>query len=168
MGKKGKKGYVLKWRGRAGMSNKLWKSKKKVALRWEKLLKSMPAHLYEKLFPDAYNWVKKFSTLKEEKKGKKEKQTEKMWQVCRRMKFRGATQDFSMWACLFGDPAFTKVTVEELEALLPYMKTEIQKFRQEHKWWPHPAVLLHIARTKRKQHQQEEMKQRQRRKESKQ
>ena len=66
-----------------------------------------------------------------------------------------------MWACLFGDPAFTKVTVEELEALVPYMKMEIKKFRQEHKWWPHPAVLMHIARTKRKQHLLEVKKQKQ-------
>ena len=29
--------------------------------------------------------------------------------------------------CLFGDLAFTKVTVEELVALVPYMKMEIQK-----------------------------------------
>ena len=77
------------------------------------------------------------------------------------MKYGGPLQDFSMWACLFGDPAFTKVTVEELEALIPYMKTEIQKFRQEHKWWPHPAVLLHIARAKRKQHLLEVKKQKQ-------
>ena len=170
--KKWMKGYVLKWRGRASMSNKLWKSKdKKMAEKWKKLLKNMPAHLYEKLFPDMYNWVKKFTitTLKKEilKKKKKEKKKSslvavvKMWQVCRRMKFRGALQDFSMWACLFGDPAFTKVTVEELEALVPYMKTEIQKFRQEHKWWPHPAVLMHIARTKRKQHLLEVKKQKQ-------
>jgi len=153
VGKKGKKGYVLKWRGRASMSNKLWKSKdKKMAGKWKKLLKNMPAHQYEKLFPDVYNWVKKFTITTPKKKKKISLFTVvKMWQVCRRMKFRGAPQDFSMWACLFGDPAFTKVTVEELEALVPYMKTEIQKFRQEHKWWPHPAVLMHIARTKRKQ-----------------
>lgn len=169
--KEGKKGYVLKWRGRASMSNKLWKSKdKKMAEKWKKLLKNMPAHLYEKLFPDVYNWVKKFAIafqkeiLKKKKKAKKKSSpvaVVKMWQVCRRMKFRGAVQDFSMWACLFGDPAFTKVTIEELEALVPYMKIEIKKFRQEHKWWPHPAVLMHIARTKRKQHLLEVKKQKQ-------
>ena len=158
--KKGKKGYVLKWRGRASMSNKLWKSKdKKMAEKWKKLLKNMPAHLYEKLFPDVYSWVKKFTISTP--KNKKRAARAKMWQVCRRMKFRGAIQDLSMWACLFGDPAFTKVTVEELEALVPYMKTEIKKFRQEHKWWPHPAVLLHIARRKRKQHLLEVKKQKQ-------
>ena len=163
MKKTGKKGYVLKWRGRASMSNKLWKSKdKKMAEKWKKLLKNMPAHLYEKLFPDEYNWVKKFAMLKKKKKKKSSLVAAvKMWQVCRRMKFRGATQDFSMWACLFGDPAFTKVAAEELEALAPYMKTEIQKFRQEHKWWPHPAVLMRIARTKRKQHLREVKKQKQ-------
>ena len=171
------KAYVLKWRGRARMSNKLWKLKnKKMVAKWKKLLKNMPTHQYEKLFPDVYNWVKKFSIttlkkeiLKEESWGSKKKKQKKkkkkrfagvkMWQVCRRMKFTGATQDFSMWACLFGDPAFTKVTVEELVALVPYMKIEIQKFRQEHKWWPHPAVLLHIARMKWKQHLQEVQKQ---------
>ena len=171
MKKKVKKGYVLKWRGRASMSNKLWKSKdKETAVKWKKLLKNMPAHLYEKLFPDVYNWVKKFTikTKKQDipKKKKEQKKSSpvavvKMWQVCRTMKFRGAFQDFSMWACLFGDPAFTKVTVEELQALVPYMKTEIQKFRQEHKWWPHPAVLMRIARAKRKQHLLEVKKQKQ-------
>ena len=171
MKKKVKKGYVLKWRGRASMSNKLWKSKdKETAVKWKKLLKNMPAHLYEKLFPDVCNWVKKFTTKTKKQdipKKKKEKKKSspvavvKMWQVCRTMKFRGAFQDFSMWACLFGDPAFTKVTVEELQALVPYMKTEIQKFRQEHKWWPHPAVLMHIARAKRKQHLLEVKKQKQ-------
>ena len=171
MKKKVKKGYVLKWRGRASMSNKLWKSKdKEMAVKWKKLLKNMPAHLYEKLFPDVYNWVKKFTikTKKQDipKKKKEQKKSSpvavvKMWQVCRTMKFRGAFQDFSMWACLFGDPAFTKVTVEELQALVPYMKTEIQKFRQEHKWWPHPAVLMRIARAKRKQHLLEVKKQKQ-------
>jgi len=170
--KKGKRGYVLKWRGRASMSNKLWKSKdKKMAKKWKKLLKNMPAHQYEKLFPDVYNWVKKFATkstmkkgmLKKKKKGtmKKGMWKVKMWQVCRRLKFRGALQDFSMWACLFGDPAFTKVTVEELKALVPYMKTEIQKFRREHTWWPHPAVLMKLARTARKQHLREVKKQKQ-------
>ena len=166
------KAYVLKWRARARMSNKLWKLKnKKMVAKWKKLLKNMPTHQYEKLFPDVYNWVKKFTIttpkkeiLKKEKSwGSKKKKKRfagvKMWQVCRRMKFTGATQDFSMWACLFGDPAFTKVTVEELVALVPYMKIEIQKFRQEHKWWPHPAVLLHTARKKRKQHLQEVQKQ---------
>ena len=152
MKKKGKKGYVLKWRGRASMHNKFWKSKdKKMAEKWKKLLKNMPAHLYEKLFPDMYSWVKKFTISVKKKQKISLFAVVKMWQVCRRMKFRGDLQDFSMWACLFGDPAFTKVTVEELEALVPYMKTEIQKFRQEHKWWPHSAVLMHIARTKRKQ-----------------
>ena len=177
MKRTGKKGYVVKWRGRASMSNKLWKSKdKKMAEKWKKLLKNMPAHLYEKLFPDMYNWVKKFASTtlsfkkeipKKKKKNKKKEEEKKkpsltkgvkMWQVCRRMQFKGALQDFSMWACLFGDPAFTKVTVEELEALVPYMKMEIQKFRQMHKWWPHPAVLMHIARMKRKQHLQLEVK----------
>jgi len=171
MKKKVKKGYVLKWRGRASMSNKLWKSKdKETAVKWKKLLKNMPAHLYEKLFPDVCNWVKKFTTKTKKQdipKKKKEKKKSspvavvKMWQVCRTMKFRGALQDFSMWACLFGDPAFTKVTVEELGALVPYMKMEIQKFRQEHKWWPHPAVLMRIARAKRKQHLLEVKKQKQ-------
>ena len=164
-GKDRGKAYVLKWRARARMHNKLWKSKdKKMAGKWKKLLENMPAHLYEKLFPDVNNWVKKF-TIRKETLEKKKKQKRfagvKMWQVCRRMKFRGAPQDFSMWACLFGDPAFTKVTVEELEALVPYMKIEIQKFRQQHKWWPHPAVLMHIARTKRKQHLLEVKKQKQ-------
>ena len=172
MKKKGKKGYVLKWRGRASMSNKLWKSKdKKMAEKWKKLLKNMPAQQYEKLFPDVYNWVKKFATKsavkkgmlkkKKKKKGKSSHTAMKMWQVCQRMKFRDAVQDFSMWACLFADPAFTKVTVEELKALVPYMKTEIQKFRREHKWWPHPAVLMKLARTARKQHLQELKKQKQ-------
>ena len=164
---KKKKGYVLQWRGRAGMSNKLWKSKdKKMVERWKKCLRNMPAGQYEKLFPDMYNWVKKFATKTTMKKGtQKKKKTMnsslagvKMWQVCRKMKFRGALQDFSMWACLFGDLAFTQVTVEELEGLVPFMKTEIKKFRQEHKWWPHPAVLMHIARKVRKQHLQEEKK----------
>ena len=162
-----KKGYVLKWSGRASMSNKLWKSKdKKMGEKWKKLLMNMPAHMYAELFPDVYDWVKKFTITtpkKEILKKKKEKNSSpmKMWQICRRMKFRGAPQDFSMWACLFGDPAFTKVTVEELEAIVPYMKMEIQKFRQEHKWWPHPAVLMHIARTKSKQHLLEVKKQKQ-------
>jgi len=168
-GEAGGKAYVLKWRARARMSNKLWKLKdKKMVENWKKLLKNMPAHQYETLFPDVYNWVKKFAIatpkkeiLRKSSKKKKRFAGVKMWQVCRRMKFRGATQDFSMWACLFGDPAFTKVTVEELEALVPYMKTEIRKFRQEHNWWPHPAVLLHIARAKRKQHLREVKKQKQ-------
>jgi hypothetical protein len=163
--KKKKKGYVLKWRGRASMSNKLWKSRdKKMAARWKKCLKNMPAQLYEKLFPDVYNWVKKFASKTKHAKKQKKKKVQslaevKMWQVCRRMKFRGLPQDFSMWACLFADPAFTKVTVEELKALLPFMKTEIRKFRKEHKWWPHPAVLMHIARKVRKEHLQQEKKQ---------
>ena len=157
--KKKKNGYVLKWRGRASMSNKLWKVKdKKMAAKWKKALGNMPAEQYEKLFPDMYNWVKKFAT-NTHRGQKKTKFTGvmKMTQVCRRMKFRGALQDFSMWACLFADPAFTKVTVEELVALVPYMKTEIQKFRQKHKWWPHPAVLMHIARAVRKQKNKQNM-----------
>ena len=163
--KKGKKGYQLKWRSRASMANKLWKSTdKKMNEKWKKLLMNMPAHQYGKLFPDVYNWVKKFTIRKgeAEKKSMRRRRTTKeilkaqetIGQVCRRMKFRGAPQDFSMWSCLFGDPAFTKVTVEELEALKPYMKTEMKKFRQKHKWWPHPAVLLSIARTKWKQKQE--------------
>ena len=75
--KKVKKGYVLKWRGRASMSNKLWGSKdKKMVEKWTKLLKNMPAHLYEKLFPDMYNWVKKFTIttpMKKKGQGKEEK-----------------------------------------------------------------------------------------------
>ena len=78
------------------MSNKLWKSKdKKMGEKWKTLLMNMPAHLYERLFPDVYNWVKKFTITtpkKEILKKKKEKNSSpvKMWQVCRRMKFRGA------------------------------------------------------------------------------
>ena len=139
-------GYGLKWRARAIMANKLWKDKK-MREKWEKFLMNMPAHLYERLFPDMYHWVKKFTITTMKKKNS----PVKMGQVCQRMQFRGAPQDFSMWACLFGDLAFTKVTVEELQALVPYMKMEIQKFRQKYKWWPHPAVLMNIARTKRKQ-----------------
>ena len=163
-----KKGYVLKWRGRASMSNKLWKSgNKKMAVRWKTCLRNMPAELYEKLFPDVYNWVKKFATKTNRvksatnimKKNMLKKKVGlakvKMWQVCRRMKFSGALQDFSMWACLFGDPAFTKVTVGELKDLVPFMNTEMQQFRHKHKWWPHPAVLMHIAREARKRHLQQ-------------
>ena len=140
-GKKNKKEYVLKWRGRASMSNKLWASKdKKLAAKWKTCLRNMPAKDYEKLFPDSYSWVKKFADPMKTQKGVK------MWQVCRRMGFQGDEKDFSMWACLFGDPAFTKVTVEELEELEPTMKEELTKFRKKHKWWPHPAVLLRVAR----------------------
>ena len=156
--KKKKRGYVLKWRGRASMSNKLWASKdKKLAARWNTCLRKMPAQDYEKLFPDSFDWVKKFShplnpiQLSSARKqpwgfrcGRYEKV--KMWQVCRRMGFKGDPHDFSMWACLFADPAFTKVTVEELKELEPTMKEELTKFRKKHKWWPHPAVLLRVAR----------------------
>ena len=42
--KKNKKEYVLKWRGRASMSNKLWASKdKKLAAKWKTCLRNMPA-----------------------------------------------------------------------------------------------------------------------------
>ena len=162
--RKKKKGYVLKWRGRASMSNKLWKSRdKNMAKRWKTCLRKMPARSYEKLFPDVYNWVKKFArSTKGVKKNKKKKaflSEVKMWQVCRRMKFKGPLQDFSMWACLFGDPAFTKVTAEELEALVPLMRSEMKKFRRTHKWWPHPAVLMKIAREARKQQLWQEKKQ---------
>lgn len=139
--KKKTSGYVLKWRGRASMSNKLWASKdKKLAAKWKKCLRNMPAKDYEKLFPDSYGWVKKFADPM------KNIQTVKMWQVCRRMGFHGEEKDVSMWACLFGDPAFTKVGVRELLNLEPIMKEELTKFRMKHKWWPHPAVLLQVAR----------------------
>ena len=156
--KKKKRGYVLKWRGRASMSNKLWASKdKKLAARWNTCLRNMPAQDYEKLFPDSFNWVKKFShPLNPIQCSSARKQPwgfrcgrygkVKMWQVCRRMGFKGDLHDFSMWACLFADPAFTKVTVEELEDLEPIMQEELTKFRKKHKWWPHPAVLLKVAR----------------------
>jgi len=150
--------YVKNWKRRGKISNKLWKSKdKKLKAKWEKRLKNMPADEYEKLFPDAYHWVKKFAMgmmkkpkRKNGKRGRAMKKV-KMWRVCQRMKFKGVLKDFSMWACLFGDLAFTKVSIEELESLKPYMHIEIAKFRREHKWWPHPAVLLTIARTAMKQ-----------------
>ena len=95
--KKKKRGYVLKWRGRASMSNKLWASKdKKLAARWNTCLRNMPAQDYEKLFPDSFNWVKKFShPLNPIQCSSARKQPwgfrcgrygkVKMWQVCRRM-----------------------------------------------------------------------------------
>lgn len=76
--KKTLKGYVLKWRGRASMSNKLWASKdKKLAAKWKTCLRNMAAKDYEKLFPDSYSWVKKFAEPMKTRTGVK------MWQVCR-------------------------------------------------------------------------------------
>ena len=104
--KKKKRGYVLKWRGRASMSNKLWKSNdKKLAAKWKTCLRNMPAKDYEKLFPDSYSWVKKFADpMRTQGRICKITKGVKMWQVCRRMGFRGDEEDFSMWACLLGTP----------------------------------------------------------------
>ena len=165
-----KSGYVKKWEGRGSMANLLWKNNKLIK-KWQKFLRNMPAAQYEKLFPDSGGWVKKFAKdilknskrklagiLKKTKRGKGRTKLRplKMWQVCKAMKYLGEIRDFSMWACLFADVAFTKVSKEELQGLVPYMETEIVKFRDRHTWWPHPGVLLGIARRAKKQKQQEE------------
>ena len=181
---KKKRGYVKKWEGRGSMANLLWKNKK-LLKKWQKFLRNMPAAQYEKLFPDSGGWVKKFAEgiLKKTKrklslakgilqknkrgKGRTKLRPLKMWQVCKAMKYLGEIRDFSMWACLFADQAFTKVSEEELQHLVPYMETEIKKFRDRYTWWPHPGVLLGIARKAKKQNWVEEKAEKRKEKEMK-
>ena len=50
-----------------------------------------------------------------------------------------------MWACLFADPALVSVRPEVLRGLVGRMIPISEKFRKEHKIWPHPAQVYHMA-----------------------
>ena len=135
--------YVLQWEDRGIMASKFWQ-KVPGWKKWEKLLMNMPASAYEKLFPDAYRWVKKFATRK----------NMKMHQVCKRMDYVGKKckpQDFSMWACLFADKAFTGMSQEELNDLIPDMKVVLLEYHRKNNMWPHPGVLLAEVRRHKKE-----------------
>ena len=113
------------------------------------MLFNMSVENYGKIFPDAYDWVKKFAKNldKRRKEGKKKIMT--MRQLCKKIGYEGKNcliEDFSMWACLFADPAFTQVSVEELEDLAPAFEAELKKSRKDVKMWPHPAVVLQNVR----------------------
>ena len=120
-------------------AHKVWQSPADAA-KWKRLLMSLPVADYQKLFPDSYNWVEKLGCGKPTMK-----------QVCEETGFIGThcnPQDFSMWACLFADPIFTTVTVEELNRLKGCMSDELEKYRKQNKMWPHPAILLQKCRAR--------------------
>jgi hypothetical protein len=110
----------------------------------QKMLLNMPVGKYAKIFPDSYDWVKKFAMNFAQ--GKK---IMTMKQLCKKIGYEGKNcliEDFSMWACLFADPAFTQVSVEELEDLAPAFEAELKKSRKDVKMWPHPAVVFQKVR----------------------
>jgi hypothetical protein len=116
------------------------------------MLLDMPVKKYGEIFPDSAGWVKKFAR-NFAGVGKK---MNNMNQLCKKIGYEGKNcliEDFSMWACLFADPAFTKVSVEELEDLAPVFEAELKKSRKDvnitkgtEGRWPHPAVVLQMAR----------------------
>ena len=105
----------------------------------KKALLNMPVGEYAQTYPDSYGWVKKFA------RGKKIN----MKQLCQKLGYEGKNcliEDFSMWACLFADPAFTRCSVEELEDLAPAFEAELMTSRNDVGMWPHPAVVLQKTR----------------------
>jgi hypothetical protein len=63
----------------------------------------------------------------------------------KKMQYQGEAHLFSMWACLFADPGFTRVSAEELVQASGKMWMEAKKFRKREGIWPHPAVLYKMV-----------------------
>lgn len=134
------KGYGELWKNRGLMANILW-SRKPPKTYKEELCK-MDTDRYPHVFPDQYQWVKKFAGCTKAKKKKT------MGNLFKEVGYTGREcmpQDFSMWACLCGDKAFTQVSVMRLKKLVPHMQKELIAYRKKNKMWPHPAVLLKEA-----------------------
>ena len=132
-------GYGELWKHRGLMANLIW-SRKPPKTYKEELVK-MDTDKYHRVFPDQYRWVKKFA-------GGKKKAKKTMGQLFKEVGYTGRKclpQDFSMWACLCGDRAFTQVPVMRLKKLIPHMQKELIAYRKKNKMWPHPAVLLKEA-----------------------
>ena len=139
-------GYGELWKNRGLMANILWSRKPPKA--YKKELCKMDTDRYHYVFPDQYQWVKKFAGCKKAKKKKT------MVQLFKEVGYTGRNcvpQDFSMWACLCGDKAFTQVSVMRLKKLIPHMQKELITYRKKNKMWPHPAVLLKEAQDAEKQ-----------------
>jgi hypothetical protein len=56
-----------------------------------------------------------------------------------RIGYTGEPHVFSMWCCLFADPAFKAVNAKTLEEYSQNMWKFAQVHRKKHKIWPHPA-----------------------------
>ena len=141
---KKKKGYVGRWENRAYLAQQAWQGH--MAKSEKKMLLNMSVAEYATIFPDSAGWVKKFARMFAPP-GKKIETN--MKQLCKKIGYEGKNcliEDFSMWACLFADPAFTRVSVEELEDLAPAFEAELKKSRKDVNMWPHPAVVLQKAR----------------------
>ena len=151
LNKKKKKGYVGRWENRAYLALQAWQGD--MGKSEKKRLLNLLVGEYAKIFPDSYDWVKKFA--RNFAQGKK---IMTMKQLCKKIGYEGKNcliEDFSMWACLFADPAFTQVSVEELEDLAPAFEAELKKSRKDVNMWPHPAVVLQKVRKNAKEKREE-------------
>jgi len=92
-------GYVKLWFVRGRVSRMLHRSRRKLQLK-----KSTVAQL-ARVFPDSYRWVHKFSKELGLNPQKAMAQT-----LFNRMGYIGEPETFSMWCCLFADPALTTVS----------------------------------------------------------
>ena len=60
---------------------------------------------------------------------------------------------FSMWCCLFADPAFKTVNAEDLLQNYKKMGSFARAHRKKHKIWPHPAqAYVAVSLKKAKMH----------------
>jgi len=87
-----------------------------------------------RVFPDSYGWLQKFSKELGLNPQKAMAQT-----LFNRLGYTGEPETFSMWCCLFADPALTTVSPEELVENSQKMEKFALAHRKKHKIWPHPA-----------------------------
>ena len=121
-------GYVKLWFLRARVSRSLHRSRRKLQLK-----KATVAQL-ARVFPDSYRWCQKFS-----KELKLNPQKAMAQTLFNRLGYTGEPETFSMWCCLFADPALTTVSSEELVENAQKMEKFALAHRKKHKIWPHPA-----------------------------
>ena len=121
-------GYVKLWFLRARVSRSLHRSRRKLQLK-----KATVAQL-ARVFPDSYGWCQKFS-----KELRLNPQHAMAQTLFNRLGYTGEPETFSMWCCLFADPALTTVSSEELVENAQKMEKFALAHRKKHKIWPHPA-----------------------------
>jgi len=121
-------GYVKLWFLRGRVSRTLYESRRK-----QQVKKTTVAQL-ARVCPDSYGWLQKFSKELGLNPQKAMAQT-----LFNRLGYTGEPETFSMWCCLFADPALTTVSPEELVENSQKMEKFALAHRKKHKIWPHPA-----------------------------
>ena len=133
--KVGGKDYVKHWFMRARVTRMLYLARRRLQLG------SATVAQLSRIVPDSGNWMEKFSVALGMNPKKALAQT-----LFDRMGYTGEAHVFSMWACLFADRAFMKVSAEKVAQNPKEMEKFAIQHRQKHKIWPHPAQAYTMVR----------------------